>query len=103
MRVKIQDEYLKVILARQELFGKQDFPIEVIEKFRQRTFQIAEAKDTRDLRDKKSLHFEKLRSGRYRGRYSISLTLAYRMIFTIEKEEIHVEIIVVEEINNHYA
>lgn len=103
MKVKIQDEYLNVILTHEELFGKQEFPTEVIEKFKQRVFQISEAKDTRDLRAIKSLHFEKLRSGRYKGRYSIRLTLAYRMIFTIEKEEIHVEVIVIEEINNHYA
>lgn len=103
MKVKIQDESLSVIIMHKELFGKQQFPLEVIEKFKQRIFQITEAKDTRDLRNIKSLHFEKLRAGRYKGKYAIRLTLAYRMIFTIEKEEIHIEVILVEEINNHYA
>lgn len=52
----------------------------------------------------KSLHFEKL-SGNLEGKYSVRINQTYRIIFRIEKDgnNNRVEIICIEELNNHYS
>ena len=102
MKIILQDTYLSSIAAQNELIGKQKFPAEVIIKFKQRIFQISEAKNVQDLRAIKSLHVEKLKETRFKGKYSIRLNKAYRLIFSIKNEKV-IEIVVIEEINNHYG
>lgn len=102
MEVKILDEHLGVLLGTGEIMGKQKYPHEVIIAFKKRVSQIKAMKDTRDLRAIKSLHFEKLVEKRYSGKYSIRLNKAYRLIFGIDHNGM-LEVIVIEEINNHYG
>ena len=102
MILKIQDHNLSELAKDQVLTGKQIFPVEVIKAFKRRLFQIRSAKSTLDLRNNKSLHFEKLKEKRYEGKYSIRLNKAYRLIFGIDKQG-SIEIIIIEEISNHYS
>ncbi len=101
MIIKFTDSYLE-LSKDQPLSGKQDYPEEVIKLFKQRLFQIKNSKGTQDLRTIKSLHFEKLKEKRYADKYSIRLNRAYRIIFAIDKQG-RIEIIVIEEISNHYS
>lgn len=103
MRIIIQDEYLGVLAEQTELNGKQKYPAQVIIKFKMRINQISQASNTQDLRAIKSLHFEKLKEARYKDKYSIRLNKAYRLIFAIGKDEQTLEIVIIEEINNHYG
>ncbi len=105
MRVIIEDEYL----ARIYSFGsvvvrKPKFNKEIERGFIKRVIQIEQAQNTNDLRMVKSLHFEKL-SGNFEGKYSIRINQSYRIIFRIEKDgnNNRVEIICIEEVNNHYS
>jgi proteic killer suppression protein len=87
-----------------KVYGKSPYPIEVLKAFKKRLFQIEQANNTADLRNIKSLHFEKLKEPKYKDKYSIRLNDAYRLIFRIENNQIsRLEIICIEEINNHYS
>ncbi|MBB5437276.1 proteic killer suppression protein [Pedobacter sp. AK017] len=103
MKVIIHDEYLGILAEQTALTGKQKYPAEVIIKFKMRINQISQASNTQDLRAIKSLHFEKLKEARYKDKYSIRLNKAYRLIFAIGKDEQTLEIVIIEEINNHYG
>jgi toxin HigB-1 len=106
MEIKIEDHFLgevAVVKELKELRGKLPFPVEVLQAFRERISYIKAAKDTSQLRKFKSWHFEKLKEPKYLGKYSIRLNKAYRMIFRIEHNEIKLELICIEEVNNHYS
>jgi len=104
MQVIIEDHFLGEVANYNKVTGKSPFPDEVIKAFRKRLYQIKQAKSTADLRMIKSLHFEKLKGKKYEGKYSIRLNISYRLIFRIENNEIsRLEIICIEEINNHYS
>lgn len=104
MQVIIEDHFLGEVANFEKVHGKSPYPVEVLKAFRQRVFQIKQAKNTADLRMIKSLHFEKLKEKKYEGKYSIRLNKAYRMIFRIDNNEVtRLEIICIEEINNHYS
>jgi plasmid maintenance system killer protein len=105
MVVKIEDHFLGEVAGSDKVYGKSPYPHEVLKAFKNRIFQIKQAKNTADLRNLKSLHFEKLKEKKYEGKYSIRLNIAYRIIFRIENLEgnTRIEIICIEEINNHYS
>lgn len=105
MLITIEDHLLEKVAADNwEYYGKYPYPTEVLKSFKKRVFQIRQAKNSNDLRSIKSLHFEKLKEPKYKGKYSIRLNRAYRLIFRIEdvKGE-KMEIVCIEEINNHYS
>lgn len=104
MQVVIEDHFLGEVANYNKVSGKSPYPDEVIKAFKKRLFQIKQAKSTADLRIIKSLHFEKLKGKKYEGKYSMRLNISYRLIFRIENEEFsRIEIICIEEINNHYS
>lgn len=100
MKIRFQEEYLED-LVENKVTGKRKYPEEVELAFKKRIFQIKHVNSTQDLRNIKSLHFEKLKEKRYSGKYSIQLNKAYRLIFQIGKDE-SLEVMIIEEINNHY-
>jgi len=105
MMLKIEDPFLGDVVGIGKVYGKLPYPVEVLEAFKRKVFQIKSAKNTADLRSIKSLHFEKLKEKKYEGKYSIRLNKAYRIIFRIENYEGNnrIEIICIEEISNHYS
>jgi proteic killer suppression protein len=103
MKLLIEDHFLGEV-AKGNPIGKSPYPIEVLKAFKKRVFQIQQAKNSADLRQIKSLHFEKLKGKEYEHKCSIRLNIAYRIIFRIdENESDKIEIICIEEINNHYS
>lgn len=102
MQIRFNDHFLGEVSGK-DYTGKLPFPVEVATKFRQRVVQIKNALNTQDLRNIKSLHFEKLREKKYEGKYSIRINQAYRIIFSINIENGNIEIICIEEISNHYS
>ena len=101
MKVKFHDEHLGM-LAENKASVKTKFPDATVKKFRKRLAAIKAATSTQDLRALGSLHFEKLVEKRYDGLYSIKIDYSYRLIFQIDKED-NLEIMIIEEMNNHYA
>jgi toxin HigB-1 len=104
MQVQFDDHFLGEVASKTGYPGKLPFPVEVAAKFKHRIFQIKNARSTRELRNIKSLHFEKLKEKKYEGKYSIRINQAYRIIFRIiDDESGKIEIICIEEISNHYS
>ena len=103
MRVIIEDNYLEYLFAHGKSKGKPQFSYDIERTFIKRVLQISSAQSTNDLRAIKSLHFEKL-TGDMAGKYSIRVNDGFRIILRIEKEadNIRVEIVCIEEMNNHY-
>ena len=103
MRVIIEDDYLEYLFAHGKSKGKPKFGYDIERAFIKRVLQISSSQNTNDLRSIKSLHFEKL-SGDLSGKYSIRVNQGFRMILRIEQEpdNIKVEIVCIEEMNNHY-
>ena len=104
MQVIIEDNYLAELYANGKSKGKPRFSRDIEVAFIKRVIQIGQANSTNDLRELKSLHFEKL-SGDLTGKYSVRVNIAYRIVFRIEKEadNVRLEIICIEELNNHYS
>lgn len=104
MRVIIEDVYLANLFDNGKSIGKPKFNVEVERGFVKRVMQISSATNTNDLRNIKSLHFEKL-SGNLEGKYSIRVNIGFRIVFRIEKDgnNTRLEIICIEELNNHYS
>jgi plasmid maintenance system killer protein len=104
MQVIIEDHFLGEVANQNKVYGKSPYPDEVLKAFKKRLIQIKAANNTADLRMIKSLHFEKLKEKKYEGKYSIRLNIAYRLIFRIDNSPgSRIEIICIEEINNHYS
>ncbi len=101
MKVKFLDAHLSM-LAENKPVGKSKFPADTIKKFKQKIAIVKGARNTQDLRALGSLHFEKLVEKRYEGLYSIRIDYSYRLIFGIDKED-YLEVMIVEEMANHYA
>ncbi|QKJ28297.1 type II toxin-antitoxin system RelE/ParE family toxin [Mucilaginibacter mali] len=104
MRVVIEDEYLVRLYLNGKSLGKPKFNYDIEKGFIKKVLQIENATNTQDLRNIKSLHFEKL-SGDLEGKYSIRINKGYRIIFRIEREgnNTRVEIVCIEELSNHYS
>lgn len=77
------------------------YPKGVVDAFLRRVRTIDEAKDERDLRALKSLHFEKLKGDRA-GNYSMRLKGRWRLILRIVAEEDR-KTPVIDEIIQHYG
>jgi proteic killer suppression protein len=104
MQVIIEDEYLVQLYKNGKSYGKPKFNREIELGFIKRVIQMEQALNTATLRALGSLHFEKL-SGNLEGKYSIRVNKGFRIIFRIEKEDnnMRIEIICIEEMNNHYS
>lgn len=104
MTVVIEDDYLSDLFRGKKPKGKPRFGPEVIRGFQKCIAKIKNAQNSIDLRNIKSLHFEKL-SGDLKGKYSVRVNDAYRSVFRLEADgnRERVEIIFVEELSNHYS
>ena len=104
MKVIIEDEYLARLYNEGKSTGKPKFNRDIELGFIKRVIQIQGAENTNTLRQLHSLHFEKL-SGDLAGKYSIRINIAFRITFRVEKEgsNVRMEIICIEELNNHYS
>jgi proteic killer suppression protein len=104
MKVIIEDAYLADLYKNGKTNGKLRFNVDIESGFIKRIIQIEQSQNTNSLRALKSLHFEKL-SGDLDGKYSIRVNRSFRIIFRIEKEgnNVRLEVICIEELNNHYS
>lgn len=89
MKVRFEDTDLSLIETN--LAHKSKLPPEVVLSARRKIKFIRQAKDERDLRGWKSLHFEKLNNNSD-GQYSIRLNKQWRMILDIDNSSEPIEI-----------
>lgn len=102
MKVYFNNKYLEE-LAQSKPQGKMRYSSEVITMYRKKLVILGNVRNSSELRMFKSLHFERL-SGDKLGIYSIRVNEKYRLEFSLNKERDIVieEIIVIEDLSNHY-
>ena len=99
--IRFNNEYLE-LLAADKPRGKPRYDAEIIVKYRKVLKILEVMPSTYGLRNLKSLNFEPLK-GELIGLYSVRVDYRCRLIFSIEKNLITIsEIIIIEDLNNHY-
>lgn len=102
MIVRISSQYLQDLCEGNKVGGKPRYDGSVVEKFKKVIQILKFVESSQQIYNFKGLHFEKL-SGDRAGYYSCRVDIKYRLILRIETDEILVEeIIIVEDLTNHY-
>lgn len=102
MVIKFNNDYLENLARTDKVKGKPKYDIEVVTKYRKTLKILQVMPNTVSLKHLRSLNFEALK-GELKGYYSVRVDYRYRLLFTIEKDVLTVaEIIVIEDLNNHY-
>ena len=99
MRIRFTDKDLQR-LYEDEDFKLRRFGSDLTKAYRKKVAIVDAAKDERDLRAFKSLHFEKL-SGDPAGQHSIRLNSQFRLILTFEEDENGRIVVVIEIVDYH--
>jgi proteic killer suppression protein len=84
MRIVFADERLGRICTDEA--HKLGLPIAVISAARRRLIQLDAARDERDLRNLKGMHYKKLVGAR-EGQRSVRINDQYRIVFTVDEAE----------------
>ena len=102
MKVYFNNKFLEE-LAVGEPKGRRKYSQEVVTMYRKKLIILGNVRNSSELRAFKSLHFEHLRGDKL-GLYSIRVNEKYRLEFLLNKEMdiIVVEIIIIEDLSNHY-
>lgn len=98
MRFRFASKKLERLYANES--GAKKLPRAVVEAFFDVMAVISAARDERDFYALKSLHFEAL-SGDRKGQYSLRLNKQFRLIVTLERDELGNVVIVVEIVDYH--
>lgn len=103
MTVLIRNSYLKSLFEGKPVPGKPKYSSDVIVKFKKTILKLQFADSIRQLSTLKGLHFEALK-GEMKGYYSVRVDYHYRLILSVEKDDsiIVKEVLVVEDLTNHY-
>jgi len=103
MTIRIKNSYLEKLFKGEPVPGKPKYSSGVIVKFKKTILKLQFADSIRELSALKGLNFEALK-GDKAGYYSVRVDYHYRLILSIEKNEsiAITEILVVEDLTNHY-
>jgi proteic killer suppression protein len=104
MVIVIENDYLEKLFTGKELKGKPKYSDQVIKKFIKAVIQMENAVNLNELKTFRGLNFEAL-SGDLKGKYSVRVDIKYRLILRVEKGRVvidNMDIIIVEELTNHY-
>ncbi len=103
MQIRFNSQYLSDLSENLRVIGKPKFSKPIIERFKGVLKTIRLVESSQDLYRFKGLHFEKLK-GNLEGYHSLRVDKKYRLIISIERDEVLVqEIAVVEDLTNHYG
>lgn len=103
MVIRFNNAYLQKIFEGKPLGKKPKYAEDVILKFKKTVLMFQHAESIAQLRKLKGLNFEKLK-GNLQGYYSVRVNIQYRLILSIEENGSLAisDIILVEELTNHY-
>jgi proteic killer suppression protein len=99
MKIEFRKEKLALILT--DRAAETGLPFEVIKSCRIKLIYLEDATDERDLRNWRSLHYEKLK-GERDGQRSIRLNDKWRLVFELDEKEDRIVVLVVD-VENHYG
>jgi plasmid maintenance system killer protein len=99
MRIRFDNDYLFDLYKGRPVQGKPRFSQEIIKQFKKTIIQLIVIQNIPALYRVRNLNFEQLNE----GYYSVRVNKQYRIILTIDKDEILIEdILVIEELSKHY-
>ncbi|HWJ26904.1 MAG TPA: type II toxin-antitoxin system RelE/ParE family toxin [Flavisolibacter sp.] len=103
MIVKFNNSYLERLFENKPVSGKPKYSSEVVIKFKKTILRLQFADNIKQLSAIKGLNFEALK-GNMKGFYSVRVDYHYRLILSVEHEGSIVikEILVIEDLTNHY-
>lgn len=102
MIVKFNNDYLLKLFLGKLIKSKPKFSKQVITNFMEAIETLKSVQDVSELKKIRSLNFESLK-GKLKGYYSIRIDRSYRLILSVEKDLVQIQdILVVEELTNHY-
>lgn len=103
MLVTFANDYLENLYHQQKVPGKPKYDQTVIDIYIRRIDQFISADSSNELRQLKSLHFEALK-GDKQGLYSVRVNRQYRIEFRLSFDQIErIEIVLIEDLSNHYS
>ena len=105
MNIKFNSQYLSDLSESLKVGGKPKFSKSVIIGFKAVLKTIRLVESSKDLYRFKGLYFKKLK-GDLEGYYSLRVDKKYRLIISIEKDEVlvqKIETAVIEDLTNHYG
>jgi len=99
MIIKFNNDALERIFSGEEVSGKQEFSSPVIRSFKKTILLLEKIENVSAIWQYKGLNFKK-----YKDFYSVRVNDKYRLLLTVEGEEIiHAETLIIEELTNHYS
>lgn len=102
MTIRFNNPYLEALAIGEPLSSKPIYSDIVVKKFRRMLITLTAAESVGEIQKINGLNFEKLRGDR-QGFYSVRVDQKYRLILTLEGEDLAVaEILTVEDLTNHY-
>ena len=102
MQVIFKDKYLEDLYEGNPVKGKPKYSEDLLDKFAKKVQQIENAASIKDLWGFRGLNFEALK-GNLQGLYSVRVDKKHRIIFSLEKDVVLVQdIVIIEELSKHY-
>ena len=99
MLLRFKNEYLEDLYFGQPLRGKPRFSHEIIKQFKKTILQLITVDNISELYRVRNLNFERLNE----GYYSVRVNKQYRIILTVDKDDILIEdVLIVEDLSKHY-
>ena len=99
MVIKFNNDDLENIFLGQKPSGKQEFSPQVVDSFKRTVLCLAAIENVSALLQHAGLRFKK-----YKDFYCVRVNKKYRLLLTVEGEEIiHAETLIIEELTNHYS
>ena len=99
MLLRFKNEYLEDLYFGHPLRGKPRFSHEIIKQFKKTILQLITVDNITELYRVRNLYFERLNE----GYYSVRVNKQYRIILTIDKDDILIEdVLIVEDLSKHY-
>jgi toxin HigB-1 len=102
MIVRFNNDYLEKLYVGFPMKGKPKYQEQVISKFKKTILILKRAEDIKQIKLFRGLNFEALK-GNYKGFYSVRVDYHYRLILSIERDEVSIkDVLAVEDLTNHY-
>jgi proteic killer suppression protein len=103
MFVQFKNAYLQKLFEGKPVSGKPKYSSDIIYKFKKAIQKLQYADSLREIRNLKGLNFEALK-GDLKGYYSVRVDYSYRLILTVDKNEMIsiTEVLTVHDLTNHY-
>jgi plasmid maintenance system killer protein len=103
MVVYFETEYLEKLFTTplDKIRGKHKVPVDVIKQYQKRVQMLMDISGLEALRGFGGMNFEYLKGDR-KGQCSIRLNYHYRLLFSPINEK-QVQVLLIQEISNHYA